>query len=103
MPALNPNQINTSVLGMASAVFTSLCAALVTTAVQGNLLIQKSFNVMIHGVAAAEHIAKAAEGRAEIYGKGLVKNGALAERETELKQILRNHALETKPVNASRK
>lgn len=94
MATPNPNQINTSVLGMASAVFTSLCAALVTTAVQGNVLITKTFNVLIYGVAAAEQIAKAAEGRAKIYGEGLVANGELAERETKLKSLLRLHALE---------
>jgi len=98
---LNASQITAgSVVGMASAVFTSLCAALVTTAVRSNTLVDKSFNVLIHGVSAAEHIAEAGEGRAQIYGKGIVSNGILAERESELKQKLRLYALEAQEVQA---
>jgi len=97
---VNPNQINASVLGMASAVFTSLAAAIVTMAVKSNVLVEKGFNVLIHGVSAAEHIAEAAEGRAEIYGQGLVANGALAERETALKHRLRLAVLEAQEISA---
>ena len=90
----NANQINSSILGMSSAVFTSLAATVVTFAIKSNVLVDKSFNVAIHGVSAAEFIAEAGEKRAEIYGQGIVNNGALAERETTLKQKLRLHALE---------
>lgn len=90
----NPNQVNTTIFGMASAVFTSAAAALVTTAVKGNSLIEKSANTLIHGVSAAENVAKAVEKRSEIYGNGIVNNGELAERETTLKYKLRLAALE---------
>lgn len=90
----NVNQVNTSILGMSSAVFTSLCTALVTTAVKSNVLIDKTFNVAIHGVSAAEHIADAGEKRAKIYSDAIVKNGSLAERESEIRARLRLLALE---------
>lgn len=95
---VNPNQVNTSILGMTSAVFTSVAATLVTTAVKSNTFIDKTFNVAIHGVAAAEHIAAAAESRAQIYAQGVVRNGVLQERETELKHILRLRALEAQEL-----
>ena len=85
---------------MASAVFTSLCTALVTTAVQGNTLIHKGFNILIHMVSAGEFVAKAVEGRSEIYGAALVANGALAEREQTLKHILRLRTLEEQETTA---
>jgi len=88
-PALNPNMVNTSIFGMASAVFTSACAMVVTTAVRGNTLVDKLANTLIHGVAAAENVAEAVERRSKIYGDGIVRNGELAERETTLKYKLR--------------
>ena len=90
----NANQINTSIMGMTSAVFTSLAATIVTFAIKSNTLVDKTFNVAIFGVSAAEHIAEAGEKRAEIYGKGIVANGALAERETTLRARLRLYNLE---------
>ena len=97
----NPHQVNTSILGMISAVITALCSVVVETAIQGNILIHKSFNVAIHGVSAAEHIGQAVEGRAEIYGQGLVANGVLAERESLLKSKLRLWNLEAQEKAAS--
>jgi hypothetical protein len=94
MSTINPAQVNTSIFGMASAVFTSMCAALVTTAVKGNTLIDKSANTLIHGVSAAENVAEAVERRSKIYGDGIVRNGELAERETTLKYKLRLTNLE---------
>jgi hypothetical protein len=94
MSTINPNQINTSIFGMASAVFTSVCAMLVTTAVKGNLVVEKTANTLIHGISAAENIAEAVEGRSKIYGEGMVRNGELAERETTLKYKLRLANLE---------
>ena len=101
MANLEQHQVNTSVLGMASAVFTSLCSMLVVAAVQGRVLVERSFSVAIHGVTAAEHIAKAAESRAEIYGGAITKNGAIAEQEQTLKHQLRVEALE-RQVNAAK-
>jgi len=97
---LNPNQINTSIMGMTSAMFTAVAGTVVTTAVKSNTFIDKTFNVLIHGVAAAEHIADAAERRAKIYGDGIVENGKLAERETTLKHQLRLLALEAQEAQA---
>lgn len=94
MSNVNPNQVNTSIFGMASAVFTSMAAALVTTAVKGNTLIDKTANTLIHGVSAAENVAEAVERRSKIYGDGIVHNGELAERETALKYKLRLANLE---------
>lgn len=94
MSTINPNQVNTSIFGMASAVFTSLCTALVTLAVKGDILIGKSANTLIFGVSAAENVAEAVEKRSKIYGDGIVRNGDLAERETTLKHKLRLHNLE---------
>lgn len=94
MSTVSPHQVNTSIFGMASAVFTSVCAALVTTAVKGNTLIDKSANTLIHGVSAAENVAEAVERRSKIYGDGIVRNGELAERETTLKYQLRLANLE---------
>lgn len=94
MSSVSPHQVNTSIFGMASAVFTSLCAALVTTAVKGNTLIDKTANTLIHGVSAAENVADAVEKRSAIYGQGIVNNGELAERETTLKYRLRLANLE---------
>jgi hypothetical protein len=94
MSVPSPHQVNTSIFGMASAVFTSVCAALVTTAVKGNSLIDKTANTLIHGVSAAENVAEAVERRSKIYGDGIVRNGELAERETTLKYRLRLHNLE---------
>jgi len=93
-PPVNVNQVNTSILGMTSAVFTSIAATIVTTAVKANVLVDKTFNVAIHGVAAAEHVARAGEERAKIYGEGIVNNGVLSEREITLKHKLRLYALE---------
>ena len=105
MSTLNVNQVNTTIMGMTSAMFTSLAATVVTLAVKSNLLVDKSFNVAIHGVSAAENVAEAVEKRSEIYGHGIVANGALAERETTLKHRIRLANLErqesagpTKPV-----
>jgi len=94
MTTPNPNQVNTSIFGMASAVFTSMAAMLVTTAVKGNTLVDKTANTMIHGVSAAENVAEAIERRSKIYGDGIVNNGELAERETALKYKLRLANLE---------
>ena len=91
MSSVNPNQVNTSIFGMASAVFTSACAALVTTAVQGNTLIQKTGNTLIHGVSAAENEAEAVEKRSEIYSEAIVENGRVAEQENAIKLRLRLH------------
>lgn len=94
MQTIHPAQVNTSIFGMASAVFTATCGTLITVAVKGNTLIDKTANTLIHGVAAAENIAKAVEDRSKIYGEGLVRNGELAERETTLKYQLRLANLE---------
>ncbi len=94
MSTINPNQVNTTIFGMASAVFTSACAALVTTAIKGNALIDKTANTLIYGVSAAENVAEAVEKRSKIYGKGIVDNGELSERETTLKYKIRLHNLE---------
>lgn len=94
MTTLNPNQVNTTIFGMASAVFTSACAALVTTAIKGNTLIDKTANTLIHGVSAAENVAEAVERRSKIYGDGIVRNGELSEREITLKYKLRLANLE---------
>lgn len=101
MATPNPNQVNTSVLGMLSAVITSVCSIIVEASVQGNILIHKTLNVAIHVVSAGEHIAEAVEGRAEIYGHGLVANGELAERETLLKSKLRLANLEAQETAAA--
>jgi hypothetical protein len=96
----NPNQINTSVIGMFSAMLSAVFATIVTTAVRSNDLVNKTFNVVINGMSAAEHVSIAIDKRAEIYGKGLVDNGVLAERETLLKQKLRLAVLEQQEISA---
>jgi len=92
--SINPNQVPTTMFGMASAVFTSTCAMLVTTAVRSNAFIDKSMNVLIHGVAAAENVAAAVEVRSKIYGEGMIENGKLSEREILLKTKMRLANLE---------
>lgn len=92
---LNPNQIVTGgVFAMASAVFQAACGMLVTTAVRGNQLVDKTASTLIHGVSAAENISIAVEERSKIYGDGIVRNGELAERETTLKYRMRLASLE---------
>lgn len=93
---LRPEQVNTSIFGMASAVFTSACAALVTTAVKGNELITHTANTLIHSASAAENVTAAVEKRSKIYGDAIVENGKLAEREGTLKHQMRLYALEAK-------
>lgn len=91
----NPNQIVTGgVFAMASAVFQAACGMLVTTAVRGNQLVDKTASTLIHGVSAAENISIAVEQRSKIYGDGIVRNGELAERETTLRYKLRLANLE---------
>lgn len=85
---------NTSVLGVLSATVTALGTTVITTAVKSTTLIDKSMNVLIHGVSAAEHIADAGEKRAKIYSDAIVKNGDLAEREGVVRAKLRLIALE---------
>lgn len=92
---LNPSQVATGgVFAMASAVFTAACSMLITTAVKGNTLVDKTANTLIHGVSAAENVAEAVEKRSKIYGDGIVRNGELSERETTLKYRLRLANLE---------
>lgn len=92
---LNPSQVATGgVFAMASAVFTSACSMLITTAIKGNTLVDKTANTLIHGVSAAENVAEAVEKRSKIYGDGIVRNGELSERETTLKYRLRLANLE---------
>jgi len=87
-------QINGSVLTMISAVISAMAAMIVTTCVQGNRFVGKFFNVAIHGVSAAEHIARAGEERAEIYGQSIVNNGVLAQREMVIRHRKRLVAVE---------
>lgn len=94
MSNLNANQVNTTIFGMASAMFTSIAAMVVTTAVKSNTLVDKTANTLIHGVSAAENVAEAVERRSKVYGDGIVRNGELAERETTLKYKLRLYNLE---------
>jgi hypothetical protein len=94
MSNLQHTQVNTSVLGTIANVFRALCSMLTTVATQGEVFVYKGSNVLINTVSAGEHISKACETRAEIYGAGMVKNGALAERELELKHKIRLYALE---------
>jgi len=82
--------INMSVLGVISTVI----ATLGSTIIKASTVLTHSFDVLIHGVNAANHIAYAVEQRAEIYGDGMVSNGALAEREIKLKSAARIRALE---------
>lgn len=99
MPTLNHNQVNTSVIGMFSAMLSAIFATIVTTAVETNGLVKQAFSVLSYTMSAAEHITQAVDKRSEIYGKGMVSNGALAERETELKYKLRLAALEAQEVS----
>lgn len=92
---LNPNQIvSGGLFAMASAVVQAACGMLVTTAVRGNQLIDKTASTLINGVSAAENISIAVEQRSKIYGDGIVRNGELSERETTLKYRIRLHNLE---------
>ena len=75
------------------AIFGALASLLVTTCVQGNTFIRKALNTLIYGVSAAEHVAHAAEGRAEIYAKGVVDDGDIQRRETTLRHQRRLDAL----------
>jgi hypothetical protein len=81
--------VNKSIPSMLAAVIAALTQTITITALRSTTLIDKSSNVLIHGVAAAEHIAAAAEQRAEIYGRGMVANGELAEREIQITHMLR--------------
>lgn len=91
---VSPAQVNLTVFGMVSAVLVSACNMLVTTAVKGNELVEKSANTLIYGVSAAENVAQAVEQRSRIYGKGIVDNGELSERAATLKYRLRLAELE---------
>jgi hypothetical protein len=92
---MNPNQIASGGLfAMASAVVQAACGMLVTTAVRGNQLVDKTASTLIHGVSAAENISIAVEQRSKIYGDGIVRNGELSERETTLRYRLRLANLE---------
>lgn len=92
--AVTPAEIGQSIFGMLSSMFAALSATVITTAVKGTKLIDKTLNVAINSVSAAENITEAVEKRSKIYGEGMVRNGALAERESELKHILRLRNLE---------
>jgi len=83
-----------SIIAAITMVFAALSKTIVTVAVKSDVLIDKTFSTAIHGVGAAEHIAKAVEDRAEIYGTALVSNGSAAEREHALKLKIRLHGLE---------
>lgn len=96
MSNLNENQVNTTIFGMASAMFTSIAAMVVTTAVKSNTLVDKTANTLIHGVSAAENVAEAVEKRSKSYSDGLVRNGEIAEREGTLRYELRLWHLENK-------
>lgn len=103
-PPLNASQIGTSIFGMLSGMFGALSTTVITTAVKFTLLMDKSMNVCINLVSAAEHVSDAVDKRANIYGEGMVSNGRLAEREIKLKHMLRLANLEkqeaTAPVTA---
>jgi hypothetical protein len=81
---------------MLSAIFSTV----VTTAVRSNDLVNRTFNVVINGMSAAEHISIAIDKRSEIYGKGLIEGGILSERETLLKQKMRLSILEAQELAA---
>jgi hypothetical protein len=93
-----PNQVGFSLFGTISAMITALASTVVTVAMQSNVLVQKSSNMLIHAVGAAEHITSAGEQRAKIYADAVVRNGALSEREAELKLLLRTRALEAQEL-----
>ena len=102
---LSASQVGSSIFGMLSGMFAALSNTVITTAVKGTVLIDKSLNVAIHGVSAAENISEAVEKRSKSYGEGIIANGELAERERTLKYILRLKNLEkqeeTQPETAS--
>ena len=100
MTQLNHNQVNTSVIGMFGAMLNAIFSTVVTTAVRSNELVNRTFNVVINGMSACEHISIAIDKRADIYGKGLVEGGVLSERETLLKQKIRLAALEAQELSA---
>jgi len=93
-----PNQVGFSMFGTISAMITAVAATVVTLAMKSNTFVDKTGNMVIHAVSAAEHITRAGEQRAEIYANAIVKNGVLSEREAELKLILRTRALEAQEL-----
>jgi len=93
-----PNQVGFSMFGTVSAMITAVAATVVTLAMKSNTFVDKTGNMVIHAVSAAEHITRAGEQRAEIYANAIVKNGVLSEREAELKLILRTRALEAQEL-----
>lgn len=93
---MNPNQVNSTIFGMGSAMFTSLAAAIVTTAVRTNELVDKSFSGLVHIASAGDNIANAVEKRSEIYGDAIIRNGELSEQEQTLKYEMRLHNLKEK-------
>jgi hypothetical protein len=91
---LNASQVGSTIFGMLSGMFAALSNTVITTAVKATVLIDKSLNVAINTVSAAENVTVAVEQRSKIYGDGIVRNGELAERETTLKYKLRLKNLE---------
>lgn len=97
---INASQVGSTIFGMISGMFAALSTTVITTAVKGTTLIDKTLNVAINSVSAAENISEAVEKRSKIYGDGIVSNGELAERETRLKYILRLKNLEAQEKSA---
>lgn len=100
VPTLNASQVGSTVFGMLSGMFGALSNTIITTAVKSTVLIDKTLNVAINGVSAAENVSEAVEKRSKIYGDGIVSNGKLAERETKLKYLLRLKNLENQEKSA---
>lgn len=97
---LQASQIGSTIFGMISGMFAALSTTVITTAVKLTVLIDKTMNVGINSVSALENITEAVEQRSKIYGKGMVSNGELAERETKLKYLLRLANLEKQESQA---
>jgi hypothetical protein len=91
---ISPSEVGASIFGMLSGMFSAISNTVITTAVKGTKLIDKTLNVAINSVSAAENISEAVEKRSKTYGEGIVRNGKLAERETTVKYVLRLRNLE---------
>jgi hypothetical protein len=91
---VSPSEVGSTMLGMLSGMVVALANTVIRTAVKSTDLIDKLLNTSINLVSSAETISAAVEKRAVIYGEGMIRNGALAEREIELKHRLRVKNLE---------
>ena len=75
----------------------------ITIANKSDVFVEKLGNNLINTASAGEHMTKALDSRAAIYGAAVVSTGELAKREHEIKQRIRLFALEREEAELTAK